>query len=345
MKILVLSHDCDLVLAQMLAALSRDDDFKIVMAGPEAEHGKALGAVEFVPMNAIKSKFTLAAIRDVRRILKSGYFDAIFAVSTSALSTALFASIGMGVKVVGYRGTQARVRPLDPTYYMALLNPGVDHIVCETSDIQEYLSKYIPSRKLSTKTKPYDVAWVADAMADPVRYPEDRFNLVYIGISKGRPHKGLRHLLEAMKLMKNEAVHLTVVGDAEPADMAEAPENVTFVGNRADAVRYLPQADVFVLSSTRDASPRVVREAQACGVPCIVSDIPGARDLIINGATGLLVPPGDARAIAETVLRLKADPELRHKMSHAAVENIRENYKVDEYADYFKSTFQKLIRK
>lgn len=345
MKILVLSHDCDLVLYKMFESLSRDPGFGIAVAGPETDRAKSPGGIPYIPMVEIKSKFTLPAIRNLRRILKEGKFDIVFAVSTSALSTALFASMMLPVKVVGYRGTQAKVRKFDPTYYLALLNPRVDHIVCETADIEEYLSRYIPARKLSTKTKPYDIAWVADAMADPIMYPGEELQIVYIGISKGRPHKGLSHLLDAMRMLGSESVHLTVVGEAEPSDVASAPQNVTFTGNRPDAVRYLPEADLFVLSSTRDASPRVVREAQACGVPCIVSDIPGARDLIIPGETGLLVPPGDARAIAEAVLRLKADTELRKKMSQAAIENIRQNFRPDDYADYFKSTFQKLTGK
>lgn len=339
MKILVLSHDCDLVLYRMLVSLNDDEAFDITVAGPETDRPKVPDSISFESAAAIKSKFTFRAIRDVRRLLRQGGYDAVFAVSTSALSTALFASIGIRVKIVGYRGTQARVRPLDPTYYMALLNPRVDHIVCETPDIEQYLSRYIAPRKLSTKTKPYDLAWVVEAEADPVSYPSDVLQLVYIGISKGRPHKGLEHLLEAMRLLGDKAVHLTVVGNAEQAAIDSAPGNVTFTGNRPDALRYLPRADIFVLSSTRDASPRVVREAQACGVPCIVSDIPGARDLIIDGTTGVLVEPANPQAIADAVLRLASDTDLRKKMGIAAKEHIRRNFRTEDYVDYFKKTF------
>lgn len=343
MNILVLSHDTDLVIYQTLAALNKDDNFHVVVAGPKSDREKVPVDIEFRNTSSIKSKFSIAAIRDVRRILKEENFDIIFAVSTSALSTALFASIGLKVKIVGYRGTQARVHRFDPTYYLALLNPRVDHIICETPDIEQYLSKYIPSRKLSTKCKPYDLAWVASAEADPVEYTSDKLQLVYIGISKGRPHKGLSHLIEAMQLLKDKSVHLTVVGEAEPADIASAPGNVTFTGNRSDAVRFLPQADIFILSSTRDASPRVVREAQACGVPCIVSDIPGARDLIIDGETGVIVPPGNPEAIAEAVMRLASDPEALKNMSKAAKEHIRRNFKPSDYVEYYKTTFGSLI--
>ncbi len=342
MNILVLSHDTDLVIYRMLHDLNKDAEFSVTVAGPESDRKKVPEGIRYLPMREIKSKITFGAIRDVRKILKNEKFDAIYAVSTSALSTAILASVRLKVKIVGFRGTQAKVRPLDPTYYLALLNPRVDHIVCETPDIEEYLKKYIPAEKLSTKAKPYDVAWVADAVANPVKYDTDKLQLTYIGVSKGRPHKGLRPLLDAMELMKKDPVHLTVVGEAEPADTAGAPGNVTFTGNRPDAVRYLPGSDIFVLSSTRDASPRVVREAQACGVPCVVSDIPGARDLIISGKTGLLVEPGNPQAIADAVRALAADPEKRKIMGKAAEEHIRLNFRPEEYVEYFRNTFLSL---
>jgi len=342
MKILVLSHDTDLVTYQMLRDLNGKAEFSVTVAGPESDRKKVPEGIRFMPMREIKSKMTWGAILDVRKIIKNEKFDAIYAVSTSALSTAILASVLLKIKIVGYRGTQAKVRPLDPTYYLALLNPRVDHIVCETPDIEEYLKKYIPEEKLTTKAKPYDVAWVADAVANPVTYAADKLQLTYIGISKGRPHKGLRPLLDAMALMKDEPMHLTVVGEAEPADIAGAPGNVTFTGNRPDAVRYLPGSDIFVLSSTRDASPRVVREAQACGVPCLVSDIPGARDLIIPGKTGLLVEPDNPQAIADAVRALAAEPERRKSMGKAAAEHIKLHFRPVDYVEYFKNTFLNL---
>ena len=53
------------------------------------------------------------------------------------------------------------MKKLDPTYYMGILNPRVDHIVCETADIQEYLTRYIDKDKLSVSVKPFDIDWVA----------------------------------------------------------------------------------------------------------------------------------------------------------------------------------------
>ena len=81
-------------------------------------------------------------------------------------------------------------------------------------------------------------------------------------------------------------VHLTIVGeygenDFQLARQSKTSAQIHFLGQRSDAISFLVTSQLFILPSHRDASPRVVREAMACSVPCIVTDIPGARDLII----------------------------------------------------------------
>ena len=79
------------------------------------------------------------------------------------------------------------------------------------------------------------------------------------------------------------------------------------LGPHKDAVYYLPGKDVCICPSIRDASPRSLREAMACKVACIVTDIPGARDLVVDGRTGIIVQAGSPQAIAEGIRVLAAD--------------------------------------
>ena len=101
----------------------------MVIAGP----GEAAEAPE------IRSKADFRAAKAYRRIILREGADATFAPSTSGLATMLWATMGTRVRNIGYRGTQAKVRRSDPTNYLALLNPRVSHIVCETPDIAEAL--------------------------------------------------------------------------------------------------------------------------------------------------------------------------------------------------------------
>lgn len=321
MKILVLSDDLDAVMRHTFALLAKRGH-EVVIAGPNEQLGSA----------KIKSKLTFKAIKSLRQIIRGEKPDVVFCPSTSGLSNALLAARGFKVKIVGYRGTQARVSRWDPTNYLALLNPGVDAILCETEDIVDILAQAgIKREKLLWASKPYALEWAEPFCSSPktVAEPQGWPRLIMIGHCQHRPHKGLHYLLEAMKLLPEAS--LTVIGRTDAGDRENAPGNVTFLGPDAQAPHYLPSHDLLMLPSTRDASPRTVREAQACGVPCIVSDIPGARDLIIPGITGLLVPPGNPEAIAQAVKSL--DRDKIKKMGVAAKEHIRDHFSVSYYVD------------
>ena len=346
MNILVLSHSLDDVMRRLFGDLSEKIGCRVFIAGPGEAGRTHYGACTGVDTPAVKSKISPAAIAAVRRLVKRLAIDIVFAPSTSALSNALLATTGLKAKCVGYRGTQHRIHRSDIFNYLALLNPRVAHICCETADIREHLLDFVPARKLSWKSKPFHLDWVADDLAAPVDpRPDtapDTLRLIFVGVAKGRPYKGLGVLLEAMKLLENDNVALTVVGEAGEADMAGAPASVIFTGNRSDAVSIMATHHVFVLPSLRDASPRVLREAQACGLPCIVSDIPGARNLIQPGISGFLVAPGDPGAIADAVRKLAGDSALRAAMSDGAKQNIARNFRPDDFTDYYAGVFKSL---
>lgn len=77
----------------------------------------------------------------------------------------------------------------------------------------------------------------------------------------------------------------------------------------------------------------------ACGLPCVVSNIPGARDLLLDGETGLLFRSGDAADLAAKLQRLIADEKLRQVMGQARI--IRD-FKVDDYVNRFRNLFLSL---
>ena len=338
-NILVPDDDLDLVTRNTLEAVGRDPRLNITIAGPGEE---ANGGVEAPP---IRSKLDVKAIRFYRGLIKRLGINATFSPSTSGLATMIAATFGRSaVKHIGYRGTQAKVHRSDPANHLALLNRRVSHVICETPDIISYLAPLVGADKVSGMPKPFLLSWVDGALAHPKSVdgqPADAFTLIYIGMAKGRPHKGLRQLIDAMTMLQGQPVTLTVIGSAEEADIAAAPPSVTFLGPRRDAVDFIPTHDLLMLTSTRDASPRVVREAQACGVPCVVTDIPGARDLIIPGTTGLLVKPDSPEAIAEAVKRLLGDPAEKAAMAAATRPFIEREFSFDRYVDYYTDLFIK----
>ena len=131
--------------------------------------------------------------------------------SSSGLSNALFASIGTRAKNIAYRGTQAKLKRFDPTYYLGILNPAVEHVVCETKDIEEYLSRFIARKRLTTSTKPFDIDWIKGGSPyaqTSRRYSGRRLSLHLYRATKNRPFKGLTDLIHAFILLDDPRVHL-----------------------------------------------------------------------------------------------------------------------------------------
>lgn len=217
MNILLVYKEADIATYKMLEGLSKLEDFNIYIASPQSYTDKKIyGNCTPLDLPVITSKFNWNVIRALREIIKTYRIDLIYSPSSSGLSNALFASIGTRAKNIAYRGTQAKLKRFDPTYYLGILNPAVEHVVCETKDIEEYLSRFIARKRLTTSTKPFDIDWIKEAVRTPKQaddIPDDAFRCIYIGATKNRPFKGLTDLIHAFILLDDPRVHLTIVGE------------------------------------------------------------------------------------------------------------------------------------
>jgi len=99
--------------------------------------------------------------------------------------------------------------------------------------------------------------------------------------------------------------------------------SVKLVGFRRDIPELLALMDLFVLPSHREGMPRSLLEAMSAGLPVVASDIRGCREEVVDGQTGLLVPPGDVPALARAIQRLLSESELARKMGQAGRERAR----------------------
>ena len=151
--------------------------------------------------------------------------------------------------------------------------------------------------------------------------------------------KGQRELIDA--LVDVPAAHVVFVGadlerggDYERALRRRAEDRgvsdrVVFAGYRDDAARIIAAADVIALPSWTEGLPIVVLEAMALGRPVVATPVGGTRELVVDGETGLLVPPRDAGALADALRRLVDDASLRDRLGDAGRRRAAERFSLE----------------
>ena len=111
---------------------------------------------------------------------------------------------------------------------------------------------------------------------------------------------------------------------------------VTLHGTVSRPQQALAAAGVLVLPSLAEGFGLVLIEAMAAGVPVVATDVAGVRDVVRDGATGLLVPPGNAPAMAAAIRRVLGDRPLRHRLVTAATDDVRRRFTWDVVIDWYR---------
>jgi glycosyltransferase involved in cell wall biosynthesis len=141
------------------------------------------------------------------------------------------------------------------------------------------------------------------------------------------PIKRIDRLLRAVAAAVQEvpSIRLYLVGDGGErasleflADSLGIRDRVVFAGWSADTPTWYAASDVVALTSDREGTPLALIEAAAAGRPVIAADVGGVSDIVLDGETGIVVPPDDEAALAAALVRLARDPDLRKRLGGAA---------------------------
>jgi len=135
----------------------------------------------------------------------------------------------------------------------------------------------------------------------------------------------LAQMPDARLIVVGDMTGTNYVGQAAARGISHA---VKFVGSmpHADLPPFYQLATIYALSSTYEGLGRVLIEAAAAGLPIVSTDTQGPADMITDGLTGLIVPIGDDQALANGMLTLLRDPELRKKLAERARQYVQANY-------------------
>lgn len=174
------------------------------------------------------------------------------------------------------------------------------------------------------------------------------------------PIKGHRVFLEAAcKIMKlkldagdKQPVKFIIVGDGELrseleeyTDRLGIREHVIFTGFRKDLPDIYADTDIVVLSSYNEGTPVSLIEAMTAGVPIVATKVGGVSDFIDDGVTGLLVPAGDADALAAGVIMLLDDPALREQIGENVRKAVYPKYDISNLVKNIDELYNMLLKK
>lgn len=154
------------------------------------------------------------------------------------------------------------------------------------------------------------------------------------------PRKGVDVLLRALREMREKVpVRLLLAGSGDERPRLEAlarelgvADGVRFLGEVRNPETLLQHAiDVNVLAAREECMPLTLIEAAACAKPTVCTRVGGNADVVVDGETGLLTPPGDPHALARAVLRLLGNAPLRHRLGAAARVRAEKRFGIDAF--------------
>lgn len=184
-------------------------------------------------------------------------------------------------------------------------------------------------------------------------------DLVFVCVARFAPQKAHDVLLRALRLALDsgaphcERLKLVLVGDDPFGDgrvrmQALAQElhlerAALFTGIRRDVPELLGACDVFAMASLWEGLGLVFLEAMAAGLPVLSTQVSAIPEVVVDGSTGLLVPPGDAQALSQGMLRLAADADLCARLGAAGEQRVRALFGLERMVDETLAAYARLL--
>ena len=271
-----------------------------------------------------------AAIRKIRRLLRTGDFDVIHAVHARGYTVAAVAALRLkGVRRVAWRrnlgihlsGPKGVVTRLLETAALRV----TDVVLVNSVDVRDYwIARHglAGAKALVVPNMLQD--WRFDIERSPVTGPE---RVVTVGGL--RPVKGHDVLLHAVGGLGRADIEVVILGEGQCRSMLtslaeDVGVKLVLPGMQADPRPWLATATLYVHPSLSEGSSNAVLEAMAAGVPIIASDVGGMRELL--GETGSIVPSGDVASLRKAIAELLSPGSGRQALGDAARVRAQERF-------------------
>ena len=167
------------------------------------------------------------------------------------------------------------------------------------------------------------------------------------------PHKGQRYLIEAAHLVVQQVpdARFVILGEGELREHLEKQvhehhleKHVLLPGFRTDVLGCIKGFDLFVMSSVTEGLGTSLLDAMAAARPIVATTAGGIPEIVEDGVNGLLVPPRDAKALADAIVRALKDQTLRRKLGEAGCARVNERFTVERMVAETASVYARIAR-
>ncbi len=238
-----------------------------------------------------------------------------------------------------------------------MLLPHFDRVIA-TSEVQKpYLisSKHIPSHRIRLVyncvdprrfTHPVDTR----AVRRSLQIPDDAKAVAIVaGLSPWKAHDVFLRS-GAVLLKEVPDTYFVIAGDGPERNKLEkmaqslgVADHVRFLGTVRDVPALLKSVDLSVLSSAHESFPLALLESMAAARPVVATNVGGVPEMLVDGLTGFLVPPGAPDQLAEAMLRVLRDPELGRKLGEEGRKRVEEEFTVEHMVSRTESLLLELV--
>lgn len=326
----------------------------------ESEIRKIPGA-KLISINR-KGKYDFWVITKILSLLWQKEVDIIHPFLTPATLFGLLPAIlyRTPVKIVTERSVQSKQR-LGPRLYLKaedFLSRFVDKVVSNSEAGREYvIQRGIPRDRIRVIYNGINLGRLSatDDDVEQVRH--------LLGVPPGGKIVGIMARLSAVKdhvtFLRAAAIISQAMPDTRFALVGDGPlrsylENLSqelgiasktvFFGDQQDVGTYLSAFDIAALTSQREGCSNSLLETMALGKPVVATDVGGNRELVNHGENGLLVPSGNAEAVASATLSLLRDSETAKVMGQRAREKVVSQFSLEKMVQQYQSLYEETLR-
>lgn len=342
-----------------IARAARDAGMEVHVATRLARHREAILAEGFTPhalswrRGETNPARTLAELRELRHLILRVRPDILHAVALKPVVFGAIATMGLPVKPVyaitglGFAFTERSAKAaciratLRGAFRLAVDRPDAI-VLLQNDDDRDLLSSrgFVRNARMSTIRG----SGVDARRFEPLPTPAGNIPTIAV-VSRMIAIKGIADLVAASHLLHGGGVahRLLLVGEPDPDNPSSLSAEVLRIYSRAPWIQWLgacvdvrevwKQAHIAVLTSLGgEGLPKTLLEAASCGRPLVATDVPGSRDVVVDGLTGYLASPGDPDAIAQALRRLIEDPVRREQMGAAARARVEQVFSQERIA-------------